>query len=157
MQAGGRPPVAGFHEHVEPAVYQAFLELLGVVNGKTSIVFRTWQAYLNSRFGNIPESIKDLTEWKPVDFPFSDLAVQIEPAEYYSSSAFSLGLCKVTFDTDETCPFGAGCPWRHTKLTSNEMAWLGELGARSMGTRFNRLRKEGDGTPCVVDVTLWDI
>ncbi|KAI4931248.1 hypothetical protein J4E85_003838 [Alternaria conjuncta] len=48
MQAGGRPPVAGFHEHVEPAVYQAFLERLGVVNGKNSIAFRTWQAYLNS-------------------------------------------------------------------------------------------------------------
>jgi len=157
MQVGGRPPVAGFHEHVEPAVYQAFLKHLGVVHGKASIAFRTWQAYLNSRFDSIPESIKDLTLWKPVDFPFSYLAVQIEPARYYSSSSFSLGLCAVTFDSIETCPLGAGCPWRHAKLTSNEMAWLGELGARSEGTRFNRLRKEGDGTPCVVDVTLWDI
>ena len=157
MQVGGRPPVTGFHEHVEPAVYQAFLKHLGVVHGKASIAFRTWQAYLNSRFDSIPESIKDLTLLKPVDFPLSDLAVQLEPARYYSSSSFSLGLCAVTFYSLETCPLGAGCPWRHAKLTSNEMAWLGELGARSEGTRFNRLRKEGDGTPSVVDVTLWDI
>lgn len=157
MQIGGRPPVAGFHEHVELAVYQAFLERLGVVNGKVSIVFHTWQAYLNSRFSSIPESVKNLEVWKPVDFSLSDLAVQIELATYYSSSSFSLGLCEVTFGSYETCPLGAGCPWRHAKFTSNELALLGELGAARMGPEFNLSRKEGDGTPRVIDVTLWDI
>ena len=137
------------------ALFKRILSTPGV--NKCSPVFRTWQSVINPDSDEgCPATVKDLTHWKPKYTDATADAKEYDPSEYSSTSSFSLGLCHVTFGTFYTCPHGAECPWRHSKLTYPETDWLRDIGANDVLANLKSCQLSGEKIPRAVERTAWD-
>ena len=153
------PPRPGFPNDDNYEACKEFLKQILSVRGvnKNSLVYRTWQSYINPDSDEgVPATVKDLTYWRPKCSDVTADAKEYDPSNYSSTSSFSLGLCEVTFGTFYTCPHGAECPWRHSKLTYPETDWLRDIGANLKLASLKSCQLSGDGVPRVVERTAWD-
>ncbi|KAI4633818.1 uncharacterized protein J4E87_000984 [Alternaria ethzedia] len=159
VQVGGPPPPTGLPKDADPEFCMGLFKLILSAKGvnKNSLVYRTWQSVINPDSDEgCPPTVKNLTHWRPKLSDATADAKEYDPSKYSSTSSFSLGLCHATFGTFYTCPHGAECPWRHSKLTYPETDWLRDIGANDVLANLKSCQLSGEKIPRVVERTAWD-
>jgi hypothetical protein len=76
---------------------------------------------------------------------------ELQPWKYGSNSRNSLGLCNVTFKTDDTCPHGHQYDWRHPRFSREELGWFRDIGKSLMINLFTSYLDLGDDYQIVED------
>lgn len=159
VQVGGPPPPTGLPKDANTEFCIGLFKLILSAKGvnKNSLVYRTWQSVINPDSDEgCPPTVKNLTHWRPKLSDATADAKEYDPSKYSSTSSFSLGLCHATFGTFYTCPHGAECPWRHSKLTYPETDWLRDIGANDVLANLKSCQLSGEKIPRVVERTAWD-